>query len=662
MSKLYHGAAFYPELWDLATIEKDIRLMQEAGINVVRIGEFAWSYLEPHLDEINADAFAGTISMLASAGIDTIICTPTPTPPVWISHNHPERMLVNDKNVAMVHGGRQQVCTNNRFFRERASLIVDKMANNYGRMDGVIAWQIDNELKGNVAECYCETCREIWHDWLEEKYKDIDVLNRAWGTHIWSQHYEDFSQVPQPKATPVGHNPSLTTAYRQFSRETTADFTKLQADIIRKYSDRPITHNTSLYHFIDNQKSFEYLDFAAFDHYSESDQYQQMLFWADTLKTLKEKPFWVMETAPSNCASIYGHQKIHNPGYLQAEAAAIYALGGQGFCYWLWRQHRSGAEQTHGHLITAWGERSLGFYNARQVSELKLKLEPVLEKSVPKRASLAVTYSDRARTFFFTEPLENQGFDYRAEMMKLHKIILDAGIQRDFIFEDCEFGEYKVLFTPYLPYVSPEYRQRAEHFVQEGGIWIIGPLTGIRTVEHTIHTDSALGDLEKFAGVRSAFHFPMTGSGTIGRAFEESAPLTLYSTVFECIDAVPVGMTTGGAAPEMPFITECSRGRGKVVMLGSMPCSSTDEIMLQKLLQHYLGQKEEQPFFKTVPGIIVVQRQGQNLEQLVIINMDGQGGSVEIRRSYQDAFTGKRAEAGIVAVESYGCRVLEFSE
>ena len=663
MKKLYHGAAFYPELWDAATIKKDIQLMQEAGINVVRIGEFSWSSLEPHQDEFHTNYFVRTIGQLAETGIETIICTPTPTPPVWISHDHPERMLVNDKNVIMVHGGRQQVCTNNSFFRERASIIVEKMAQVYGRMEGVIAWQIDNELKGNVAECYCNTCKSLWRDWLKAKYKDIEVLNKAWGTHVWSQYYEDFSQVPQPKETPMGHNPSLSTAYRLFSREKTADFIKMQADMIRNFSDRPITHNSSLYHYIDNQMSFADLDFAAFDHYSESDNFQQMIFWADTFKTLnKDKPFWVMETAPSNCASINGHLRIHDNGYLKAEAAAIYALGGQGFCYWLWRQHRTGAEQTHGHLLTSWGDKSLGFYNAQKVAALRKKLEPLLQKTSPARASLAVTYSDRARAFFLTEPLENKGFDYRAEMMQLHKTIMYSGIHRDLIFEDHSFAGYKVLFTPYLPYVSDDYKLRAKRFVQDGGTWIIGPLTGTRTGEQTIPTDRALSDLEEFAGVRTVYHFPMTGAGIIGQAFSETAPLMLYSSVFECLDAVPVGITSGGVVPDMPYITECSRGRGKVVMLGSMPYGSSGEKMLQKMLLHYLEQSGSQSIYNTEPGTIVVPRKGQNLEQLIVINMDGQGGSVKIRRAGYDALAGQRKDAGEIKVEPYGCLVVEFSD
>jgi beta-galactosidase GanA len=336
-------------------------------------------------------------------------------------------------------------------------------------MPGVIAWQLDNELKGNVSECFCDTCRSLWHKWLLSEYQHIDMLNERWGTHIWSQHYHCFEQVPLPLKTPMGQNPSLVTAYGRFSREMAAVFLKEQAEVIRKDSDLPITHNTSLNHDIDNEKAFDALDFASFDHYSTSSDYGKMLSWMDTIKTLKRHtPFWIMETAPTFSGSIYGYQTIHQNGYIQAEASAAYALGAEGFCYWLWRQHRTGVEQPHGRIVR-------------------------------------------------------------------------CGMHRDMLFENSEFSGYKIILTPFLPYLSASFLKKAKAFVAEGGIWIVGPLTGMRTKDQTVHTDAALGELESDAGVKTVFHFPVTGSGVTGSAFGCEAPLSMWSTAFHCIDAKEMG-------------------------------------------------------------------------------------------------------------------------
>ena len=47
MEKVYVGAAYYPELWPLSEVDKDIERMKAAGVNCVRMGEFAWSAMEP---------------------------------------------------------------------------------------------------------------------------------------------------------------------------------------------------------------------------------------------------------------------------------------------------------------------------------------------------------------------------------------------------------------------------------------------------------------------------------------------------------------------------------------------------------------------------------------------------------------------------------------
>ena len=363
---------------------------------------------------------------------------------------------------------------------------------------------------------------------LEKRYGNIEKLNEAWGTNVWSQHYEAFHQVPQPFKTPAGHSPSLSTAYRIFSRDCVVEFVHEQVDIIRSHSCLPITHNSSPNHYIDNEKIFNNLDFASFDYYSTSAGYNEILTCLDIYKSLKpEVPFYVMETSPSFSGNSYGYQTIHNNGFIAAEAAAAYAKGAKGFCYWLWRQQRSGIEQTHGSILNSWGMPSVGFDNVVKAGMLKNKLEQVLGKTEPLQAELGVSYSDRARTFFLTEPMEDYTSSYVKAMMEWHEMILKTGINCDFIFENNSFEGYRILMTPFMPYVSEEYMARAIDFVEKGGVWVVGPVTGVRTCEQTINVDHALGKLEEIGGVKVVYHYPMTRSNTIGKAFGVAASISL---------------------------------------------------------------------------------------------------------------------------------------
>ncbi|MFC5448852.1 beta-galactosidase [Paenibacillus aestuarii] len=658
--KLYHGAAWYPELWEENVLKQDIAFMQQAGINVARIGEFAWSNMEPHEGQIDLSFFVKIIGWLHEAGIDTVMCTPTPTPPIWFTHGHPERMYVNEQLQVMGHGSRQHACTNHPYFREKAAIITEHIARAIGPLPGVIGWQLDNEFKAHVAECMCDTCLTQWHEWLQERYGTIEQLNDAWGTQIWSEYYHCFEQVPQPGPAPFLHNSSLKTNYQLFSMEKIAQFADEQANIIRKYSDAPITHNSSVAFSVDNERLFRNLDFASFDTYATFDNVPGYLINNDLWRNFKRgRDYWIMETSPSYAASLESYAKPHPNGYLKAEAVAAYALGAEGFCYWLWRQQRAGCEQPHGSVISAWGKPTVGYNSVLEVEQARLAIEPTIVSTRPVQAEVALTYSDRAKAFLRTEP--HQKLNHRGLMTDFYAQLLDSGLHRDVVPEGAPLDGYKLLFTPFLPYVSAEYTEQALQLVERGGVWVIGPLTGGRTVEHTVHTDSALGALDRLAGVETLYTFPMDGSGSVGSAFGVDAPLSLWSAVFAPQDASAVGVVAeGGLTPGLAFITEKQHGKGKIVMLGSMPAGEEGQLLLNRLIVRYAEEADVTIRSDVTKGTIVAPRRGDDHEVWVVVNMDGAGGSVTLPRAGIDPTTQEPVPAGKLEIGRYEHKVIRF--
>lgn len=661
-TKLYHGACLYPELWSREVLLQDIDLMKQTGINVVRIGEFAWSVFEPEEGRIDISSFVEVIELLHEHGIDTVMCTPTPTPPIWLSHGHPERMYVNEHGTVMNHGARQHACTNHPYFRERAAIITEHIAQAVGSLPGVIAWQLDNEFKAHVAECMCSTCKGLWHRWLEERYGTVERLNEAWGTNVWSQTYQRFDQVPQPGPAPFLHNSSLRTMYQRFSMEKIAEFADEQAAIIRRYSLAPITHNSSIAFHVDNERLFKNLDFASFDTYASKENAHAYLFNCDLWRNLKPgKDFWIMETSPSHAASLESYATPHPSGYVKAEAVAAYALGAGAFCYWLWRQQRTGSEQPHGSVVSAWGEPTIGHRQVLEVETARQELEELLLETRPMQAEVAMTYSDAAKAYIKTEP--HRKLNHRGLVNDFYHRILSLGIHRDIIPEGADLSGYKLLFTPFLPYVSPQYLQRALDFTAEGGIWVVGPLTGGRTEEHAIHTDAGLGKLEKLAGVKTVHTYPIVGTETIGHAFGISAPLSLWSAVFQPLEggAAVVGEIREGLTPGLAFVTEHQYGQGKIVMLGSMPSGEEGDRLLRQLIKHYADEAKVTVQSDVTPGTIVAPRCGSDGQiAWIIVNMDGQGGGVTLPVSGTDALTGEEIPSGKLTVDAFGYRAIRF--
>jgi beta-galactosidase len=658
-NKLYYGAAYYPELWDEKAIEQDIQYMTKAGINVVRMGEFAWSTMEPKEDKIDISYFVDIINRLNENGIKTIICTPTPTPPIWMSHNHPERMFVNRDGVVMSHGARQHCCTNNNYFIDRTKIIAEALAKATGKLDGVIGWQIDNEFKCHVAECYCETCKSLWHTWLEKEYKTIENLNELWGTAIWSESYLSFNQVPQPVATPFIHNASLSQAYMRFSREKINEYCHLQANIIRKYSKRPITHNSHRWFSLDNEKLFEKLDFVAFDDYPTSNDYHIMLFNYDFFRNLKsDKPFWVMETSANHAGCLVGAPKPHPENFLRAEAASAYIFGAQGFSHWLWRQQRTGCEQPHGSLLYSWGKPTTGYSELQKAMHAKNELEPYLINSKLQKSDIAITFSDLGRISLQVEPLN--GCEYLSLLEVFYKRLLALGVNRDIIPEGHSFDGYKILLSPFIACLKHEYIERAEKFVSDGGIWIVGPMTGYRTAEHTVPVDAGLGVLESIAGVETKYIFPFDGSGIKGEAFGITSELSMLGMVFENVKGKVLGTITDGIVKGSPFITEYQLGKGKIVMLGAMPAKTDNQTMLDNILLNYIHEAGCVPDWKLSDGLVAVKRITAQGEQLVFaIDMKGNGGSIEINKDFE-ILIGEKTEKAKINLAPYSYVVVKL--
>ena len=89
------GTCYYPEHWPRVIWEEDARRMVETGLTWVRIGEFAWSKLEPVPDQYQWDWLDQAIEVLGRAGLKVVLGTPTATPPRWMLDRHPDMLAVD---------------------------------------------------------------------------------------------------------------------------------------------------------------------------------------------------------------------------------------------------------------------------------------------------------------------------------------------------------------------------------------------------------------------------------------------------------------------------------------------------------------------------------------------------------------------------------------
>lgn len=666
MQKLWHGVCYYPELWPVEDIERDIAEMKSLGINMVRIGEFTWSTLEPSEGKISTRFLREVMDKFHAAGIAVVFCTPTPTPPVWLTHGHPDRLFVNADGERLIHGARQHVSYEHPAVRKACFRIVEAIAKNLGDHPAIIAWQIDNELKCHVAEDFSPAAIAAWHKWLKKRYVTIERLNEDWNTHMWSTHYQSFEQVPAPLKTPFLHNASLSTAYRLFNRESIAEFSDMQCEIIRQYSKAPITHNTNPAFAVNHERLFKNLDFAAYDAYPSSKEWQALVFRSDMYRAAKPgRPFWLMETSVSHNGWLGNHSPMHPDGFLKAEAVLVYGLGAEGVNYWLWRQQRSGAEINHSAVMSSWFKPTTGYLQVKQVEAARKQLEPLMLASKPLVPEIAVTWSDHARAMVETEPMDKEvGFPetYGGVVQFWHGLLFEQGYHRDVRFEGATLEGLKLLITPAMPYVSEEFLQRVIEFVKTGGVWFIAPGTGTRTREHTIPTDSGMGILDAVAGVQTQYVFPLTATGITGNVGDKTLNFTGWCTAVSASDpdTKVLGTLNSPLVPGTAFLTERRLGKGKILLLSAHPSGDEGKAFIKNIIQSYAQELNITPFLAS-PGTVVCPRTDRQGKQLwVIINMDGAGGTVSIPANTRDAITGQIVAVTQLKLGAYDWRVLSI--
>ncbi len=264
------GICYYPEQWPENQWELDARLMREAGLEIVRIAEFAWHKMEPAEGRFEWAWLDRAIAILTGAGLKLILGTPTATPPAWLTRTYPEVLRVDSSGRGRDHGTRRHICLNNPTYRQHSGRIVQAMAERYGHHPELIGWQVDNEFGGGgTSRCYCSACAVAFRGWLKVRYGTIEALNEAWGTVFWSQTYDDWTQIRPPSDHIDKPNPSHVLDYYRFSSDSVVSYQQEQIEVLRSLSpDRFITHNfMGLFRDLNQFDLARPLDFITWDNY-----------------------------------------------------------------------------------------------------------------------------------------------------------------------------------------------------------------------------------------------------------------------------------------------------------------------------------------------------------------------------------------------------------
>ena len=563
------GTCYYPEHWPEEIWDQDAARMAELGLTWVRIGEFAWSVIEPVPGDLRFDWLDRAIDILGRHGLKVVLGTPTATPPRWMLDRHPDMLAVDDQGRPRGFGARRHYCFSHAGYLEEARRITRLLAERYGRNPHVAAWQTDNEYGcHDTVLSYSDAARRAFQDWCAQRYQSPDALNRAWGNVFWSMEYDSFDQIGLPNLTVTEPNPAHVMAFRRFASDQVVRFNRAQVQIIRAHSDAPITHNyMGRVTEFDHYKLGADLDIASWDSYplgfledrvgrppEDQRAYARQgdpdfqAFHHDLYRAVgREGRWWVMEQQPGpvNWAP---YNPAPLPGMVRLWTWEAFAHGAEAVCYFRWRQAPMAQEQMHAGLLRPDSVEAPGFAEAAQVRDELAEAPDV----APVQAPVGLIFDYEAEWMWATQP-HAQGSSYFSLVFDTYRALRRAGLDIDILppVAGAQVGAlagYKLILAPGLMHLPTPLQ---EALMASDAQLLLGPRTAARDQDFRIPVPlppalPGVGiTVARVESLRPDMPVPLHGGGAVQHyqeVLEGSA-----APVLETTEGSPVAVSAGKA-------------------------------------------------------------------------------------------------------------------
>lgn len=677
ITSILHGGDYNPDQWlHMPEIfPEDVRMMKLAHCNVVAIGIFSWTALEPKEGEFNFSWLDDVMNSMAENNIHVILATPTGAKPAWMAKKYEEVLRVDDTGMRMKYGERHNHCPSSPIYRQKATIINTELANRYKNHPALVMWHISNEFEGY---CYCEKCQENFRNWLKIKYEnDLDALNKAWWSSFWSHIITDWEEIEAPSSIGESNLHGLNLDWRRFMTAQMVDYCKHEIDTVKSITpDIPVTTN---FHDFVNNLDFDYwkfaeiLDVISWDNYpywhsgDDVNEGSRRGFIHDMNRSfLDGKPFMMMESSPSS-TNWQPVAKLRRPGMHRVQSLQAVAHGSDTVQYFQWRKSRGSSEKFHGAVVDHCGHENTRVF--REVSHLgqSLKmLDEVVGTSV--KAEVAVIYDwENAWAIRDAQGPRKDKKDYFDTCHSHYKTFWENSVPVDIINEDKDFLKYKVIVAPMLYMIRDGVGERLTEFVEKGGTLITTYWSGIVNQNDLCHLGGFPGTIKEATGIWAEELDALYDGETIDVKLNCSSPICLDKTykaevfcdVIHCENAKTLGTYSDDFYKGMPALTYNKFGKGGAYYIAFR---SGDDF-LQDFYKEVISSLNltKATSIQLPKGVVAQTRYDQENTFIFLTNFKGKAREIHLEKGkYKDLDTGKNVTK--LTLNPYDVAILKKEE
>ena len=575
VSGIAYGGDYNPEQWPRSTWLEDVRLMREAGVNLVSVGIFSWGLLETDEGVFDFSWLDEILDLLHEHGIAVDLGTPTASPPAWFFKKYPHTRAVNKDGVAMGFGSRGMASHSAGEYTKATANLAGELARRYGRHPAVVMWHVHNEYGVPVGEDYSEASVGAFRQWLRLRYGSLDALNAAWGTAFWGQHYEDWLQIDAPRAVPSAINPAQKLDFMRFTDSQLRECFVTERDAIRAHASQPITTNFMAHQSFTTElwKWAQLVDVVANDHYltaADPEGEIGLSLAADFTRSLAAGKPWILMEHSTSAVNWQPRNVAKRAGEMARNSFSHFGRGADAILFFQWRASRSGAEKFHSAMLPHAGTDSRVW---QEVVKLGADLGKVAEvKGSTVAAEVAVLYDLESIWAQELEWRPSEDLDPRERIRAYYERLWRDGITVDLAHPSADLSSYKLVVAPASYLLSTADAENLTKFVESGGTLLVSCFSAIVDEHDAVHEGGFAAPLREALGLTVEEFLPLRQNATVTAVLDDGTRLspTVWQEDIRLEGATVVATHTDGPGAGEPAVTRNGFGAGKGWYVGTV--------------------------------------------------------------------------------------------